>query len=137
MSFFIAAILIVMSLCLIHKWVKGKWMTWLAVGLVVSSISLGAIMALFGSSLEIGLVVPPAIVSIAISVERIVRSRVSGSLRRTLYRAGPQIMHFGVALMFLAFVVSNNAQAVPDSGEFNKVTIRYVRRRSIFTVLDN
>ena len=122
-SFFIAAILIAMALCLIFKWVKGRWMTWLAVGLVVSSISLGAIMSLYGSSLEIGLVVPPAIVSIAISAERIVRSRVAGSLRRTLYRAGPQIMHLGVALMFLAFVVSNNAQAVPAAGEFNKVPI--------------
>jgi hypothetical protein len=123
MSFFIAAILIALSLCLIYKWVKGKWMTRLAVGLVVSSITLGAIMSLFGSSLEIGLVAPPAVVAIAISVERIMRSGVTGSLRKTLYRAGPQVMHFGVALMFLAFVVSNNAQALPASGEFNKVPI--------------
>ena len=123
MSFFIAAILIALSLCLVYKWVKGKWMTRLAVGLVISSIALGAIMSLFGSSLEIGLVTPPAVVAIAISVERIMRSGVTGSLRRTLYRAGPQVMHFGVALMFLAFVVSNNAQVLPASGEFNKVPV--------------
>jgi hypothetical protein len=123
MSFFIAAILIAMSMCLIYKWVKGKWMTRLAVGLVVSSIVLGAIMSLSGSSLEVGLVVPPALVAIAISVERIMRSGVTGSLRRTLYKAGPQVMHFGVALMLLAFVVSNNAQSFPASGEFNKVPI--------------
>ncbi len=123
MSFFVAAILIAMSLCLVYKWVKGKWMTWLAIGLVASSIGLGAVMSLLGSSLEIGLVVPPAIVSIMISVELIIRSRVICSLRKTLFRAGPQVMHFGVALMFLAFVVSTNAQAFPASGEYNKVPI--------------
>ncbi|HEY3420523.1 MAG TPA: cytochrome c biogenesis protein CcsA [Methanomassiliicoccales archaeon] len=123
MSFFIAAILIAMSLCLIHRWVKGRWMTWLAVGLVVSSIVLGTVMSLFGYGLEIGLVVPSALTAIAISVERIMRSGVPGSLRKTLYRAGPQVMHFGVALMLLTFVVSNNAQSLPASGEFNKVPI--------------
>jgi cytochrome c biogenesis factor len=62
-------------------------------------------------------------VAIAVSVERIMRSSVPGSLRRTFYRAGPQVMHLGVALMLLAVVVSNNAQSVPASGEYNKVPI--------------
>jgi hypothetical protein len=123
MSFFMAAILIALSLCLIYKWVKGKWMTRLAVGLIVSSVGLGIVMYLYGPGLEIGLVVPSALVAIAISVERIMRSQVTGSFRKTLYRAGPQIMHFGVALMLLAVVVSTNAQSVPVSGEFNKVPV--------------
>jgi hypothetical protein len=122
-SFFMAASMIALSLCLVRKWVKGRAMKWLAIGLVASSVIFGAALFLVGSSLEIGLVAPPAVASIAISTERIVRSRVIGSLRRTLFHAGPQIMHFGVALLFLAFVVSNNAQAVPASGEFNKVAI--------------
>jgi cytochrome c-type biogenesis protein CcmF len=122
-SFFMAASMIALSLCLIRKWVTGKAMKWLAIGLVAASVIFGAALFLVGSSLEIGLVAPPAVASIAISTERIVHSRVTGSLRKTLFRAGPQIMHLGVALMFLAFVVSNNAQAVPASGEFNKVAI--------------
>lgn len=122
-SFLMAASMVALSLCLIRKWVKGRAMKWLAIGLVASSIIFGMVLFLVGSSLEIGLVAPPAILSIFVSTERIVRSRVAGSMRRTLFRAGPQIMHFGVALMFLAFVVSNNAQAVPPSGEFNKVPV--------------
>ncbi len=121
MSVFFVATMVTMTVCLIWKVLSREWAFRVAIGLVVVSVAL-AIAGAASDSLDglLAFSLPSYAVAVGASAYKLARSRVVGSIRKTLHNASPHIIHLGTAMVLLSYVVSSTMQAYPpglDEGE--------------------
>jgi len=103
--------------CLTWK-VLGKTVAfWLGSGMLVVSLVFGVLAAALSYDWLVALSLPSYAVAVGASAFKIAKSRVSGSSRKTLQKVSPQLVHLGVALILLSFVVSTNMQVFPSNLE--------------------
>ena len=114
MSLFFVLLMITMSTCLVWKVLGKELAFWLAAGMLVVSVALALISAMTGSyDWLVAFSVPSYVVAVGASGYRIAKSRVKGSIRKTLQKVSPQLVHLGVALILVSFVISENMQVFP------------------------
>lgn len=118
MSLFFVLLMVTMTVCLIWKFLGKDVAFWLGLGMVAVSVGLSAAAAVAGSfDWLVAFSAPSYLVAVGASVWRLARSRVKGSLRKTLQKASPQLIHLGVALVLVSYVVSSNMQSYPSDLE--------------------
>ncbi len=116
MSLFFVALMVTMSICLAWKALGKEIAFWIAAATLVVSAVLGALATAGGwANGLVAFSLPSYVLAVLVSGYKIARSRVSGSLRKTLQKASPQIVHLGVALVLVSFVVSTNMQVFPTN----------------------
>ena len=111
MSLFFVAVMVTMSICLLWKSLGKERAFWFGIAIIAVSAGLG--IAAVAGNLTDGLVafsLPSYVVAIGASVVKLSKSRVAGSLRKTLQAASPHLIHLGVALVLMSYVVSSNLQ---------------------------
>jgi len=124
MSLFFVAIMVTMSVCLLWKSLGKERAFWLGIVLIAVSAGLG-IVAVAGN-LTNGLVafsLPSYVVAVGASIVKLAKSRVIGSMRKTLQAASPHLIHLGVALVLMSFVVSSNLQSFPSENQQGSVLV--------------
>ena len=124
MSLFFVAIMVTMSICLLWKSLGKERAFWFGIVLIAVSAGLG-IVAVAGNLTD-GLVafsLPSCVVAVGASVVKLAKSRVAGSLRKTLQAASPHLIHLGVALVLMSYVVSSNLQSFPSEGQQGGVPV--------------
>jgi cytochrome c-type biogenesis protein CcmF len=124
MSLFFVAIMVTLSVCLLWKSLGKERAFWFGIALIAVSVGLG-IVAVAGN-LTNGVVafsLPSYVVAIGASVVKLARSKVAGSLRKTLQAASPHLIHLGVALVLMSYVVSSNLQSIPSQGQQGSVLV--------------
>ncbi|OGS55764.1 MAG: hypothetical protein A3K60_04350 [Euryarchaeota archaeon RBG_19FT_COMBO_56_21] len=114
MAVFLVAISVTMTICLMWKMLGKEWAFLLGIGLIAASAILGisAVVGNFANGL-VAFSAPSYAVAIGVSAIRISRSKVPESIRKTLQQASPHIIHLGVALVLLGYVVSSTMQVYP------------------------
>ena len=113
MSIFFVALMATMSVCLLWKFVGKKAAFVVGSGLVIVSVALAVVAVALSTDSLVAFSLPSYAVAVGVSVHKLARSRVAGSVRKTLQKAGPQLIHLGVALVLLSFVVSTSMQSLP------------------------
>ena len=114
MSLFFVLLMVALSLCLVWKALGKEKAFWMGTGMLVVSVVLGILAAASGDfDWLVAFSLPSYVLAVVASVYRIGRSRVTGSPRKTLQRLGPQIVHLGVSLVLVSFVISSNMQTIP------------------------
>ncbi len=114
MSIFFVALMATMSVCLLWKFVGKQAAFIVGSGLVIVSIALAVVAVVAGFNSLVAFSLPSYAVALAVSVFKLSRSRVAGSVRKTLQKAGPQMIHLGVAMILLSFIISTNMQTLPS-----------------------
>jgi cytochrome c-type biogenesis protein CcmF len=111
MSLFFVAIMVTMSICLLWKSLGKERAFWFGIVLIAVSAGLG-IVAVAGNLTDgvVAFSLPSYVVAVGASVVKLAKSRVAGSLRKTLQAASPHLIHLGVALVLMSYVVSSNLQ---------------------------
>ncbi len=118
MSLFFVILMVTMTICLVWKMLGKEMALRLGVGLIVASVSLGAVFALADvSSWLVGFSLPSYVVAVGASAVRLAKSRGSGSVRKTVHKLGPHIVHLGIALILMSYVVSSELQQLPGPSE--------------------
>ena len=120
MSIFFVALMITMSLCLIWKFIGKKRAFMLALMLIFASI----IFALaFSANALVAFSLPSYICALIVSIIKIGKLKIGRSARLFLKNIGPQLIHLGVALILISFIVSTNLQTVSSYGEYVNVDL--------------
>ncbi len=117
LSVFFVGLMATMSVCMVWKFVGKRVAFYMGAGLVVASIGLGVGAIIAGADGLVAFSLPTYAVAIGASVFKLSRSTVKGSLKKTFQSISPHIIHIGVALVLLAFVISSNMQAYPQNSE--------------------
>ena len=118
LSIFFVGLMATMSVCMVWKFIGKRPAFALGSGLIVASIVV-AVVAAVTDKLN-GLVafsIPTFAVAIGASGFRLVKSGVPKSLRKTLQNASPHVIHLGVALVLLGYVISSGMQVFPKDAE--------------------
>ena len=115
MSFFFVFTMVAMSVCLVWKALGKERAFWLGISMVVISIVLAFIASATSSDWLVAFSLPSYAIAVGASVYKVASSRVAGSTRKTLQKLSPQLVHLGVALVLLSFVVSTNMQEYPKN----------------------
>lgn len=117
MSIFFVAISVALTVCLIWKFIGKERAFLVGVGLLVASVAF-ALPAAAGDFVNglLAFSAPSYAVAVGVSVFRLYKSRTPGSVRRSLQLMSPHIVHLGVALVLLGYVVSSTMQAYPEIG---------------------
>ena len=116
MSFFFVATMVALSVCLTWKALGKETAFWLGSGMLALSVVLGVVAAATGwLDWLVAFSLPSYVLAVLASAFKISKSHVAGSARKTLQKLGPQIIHLGVSLVLVAFVVSSNMQVHPAS----------------------
>lgn len=116
MSVFFVGTMVTMSVCLMWRHIGKERAFLMGIGILGASLVLGAVAAASGSlNGLVAFSLPSYAVAVGASVFKLSRSRVAGSARKTLQAASPNVIHLGVALILLSFVVSSNMQVYPDA----------------------
>ena len=114
MSLFFVVLMVSMTICLVWKMLGKDIALWLGIGLIAASALVGSVLAMADvTSWLVGFSLPSYVVAVGASAVRLARSRVAGSLRKTFHSAGPHIVHLGVALILVSYVVSSELQQLP------------------------
>jgi cytochrome c-type biogenesis protein CcmF len=115
MSLFFVITMVAMSVCLVWK-ALGKDKAFLVgIGIIVVSVVAAVVAAFASYDWLVVFSLPSYAVAVGASAYRVARSRVKGSARKSLQKLSPQLVHLGVALVLLSFVVSTNMQSFPSS----------------------
>jgi cytochrome c-type biogenesis protein CcmF len=124
MSLFFVAIMVTMSICLLWKSLGKERAFWFGIGLIAVSAGLG-IVAVAGNLTDgvVAFSLPSYVVAVGASVLKLAKSRVAGSLRKTLQAASPHLIHLGIALVLMSYVVSSNLQSFPAEGQQSSVLV--------------
>lgn len=117
MSIFFVGLMATMSVCMVWKFLGKQVALWLGSGLVVVSVIAAVAGSIIGFNGLVAFSLPSYAVAVGASAFRFAKSRVAGSFRKTLQRASPHLIHMGVALVLLSFVVSSNMQSFPSDLE--------------------
>ena len=116
MSLFFVITMVTLSICLLWKFVGKAVALYLGVGMIVLSLGFAVFGAVTGDvNWLIAFSLPAYLVAVGASAFRLARSVKGRSLRSILKRAGPQIVHIGVALVLMSYVVSTNMEAFPPN----------------------
>ncbi len=116
MSLFFVATMVTLSVCLLWKFVGKSVALYLGVGMIALSIGLATVGGITGYlNWLVAFSLPSYLVAVGASAFKLVKSISGRSVRSVLSRAGPQIVHIGVALVLMSYVVSSNLQAVPSN----------------------
>ncbi len=114
MSIFFVGLMTTMSLCLVWRFIGKEIAFILGSGLIVASIVAGVIGAATGwIDALVAFSLPAYAVALAVSIVKLAKSRVVGSIRKTLQKASPHLIHLGVALVLVSFIISTNMQSLP------------------------
>jgi len=114
MSLFFVFLMVALSICLVWKSIGKEGAFWLGAGMLVASVVLGILAAATGGfDWLVAFSLPSYVMAVIASGFRIVRSRVPGSARKTLQKLSPHIVHLGVSLVLVSFVISSNMQVLP------------------------
>ena len=118
MSMFFVALMVAMTVCLLWKFVGKEKAFVLGVGLILISIA-AAVGAAVGGYFDwlVGFSLPSYVVAIGASVIKLAKSGVAGSVRKTLLKASPHLIHLGVAMVLMSYVVSSSMQTNPIGQE--------------------
>lgn len=125
MSIFFVSVMVTMTICLLWKALGKERAFLLGVGLTVVS----GILAVVGAMSEsidalVTFSLPSYLVGVAASSYRLAKSKVPGSVRKTLHRMSPHIIHLGIALVLFGYVVSSSMQVFPEgTGELEGVVL--------------
>ena len=113
MSLFFVVTMVAMSVCLTWKMLGKDRAFLLGTGMI--GVSIAAAIVSFSLSYDwlVAFSLPSYVVAVGASAFKIAKSRVKGSLRKTLQKISPQLVHLGVALVLLSYVVSTNMQSYP------------------------
>lgn len=115
MSLFFVFLMVTMSICLVWKSLGKEVAFWLGAGMLVVSVVLAVLSAASGAfDWLVAFSLPSYVVAVCASAYRMARSKVSGSARKTLQKMSPQIVHLGVAMVLVSFVISSNMQVFPS-----------------------
>lgn len=117
MSLFFVATMVALSVCLVWKVLGKEWAFRFGVGLFVASIAVAAFAAFSSWDWLVSFSLPSYAVAVGVSVYKILKSKVAGSLRKTFQKVGPQLVHLGVAMVLLSFIVSSDMQVYPANLE--------------------
>ena len=114
MAIFLVALSVTLTVCLIWKMVGKERALWLGIAMVAASavLAMAAIVTDFANGL-VAFSAPSYAVAVGASVLRISRSRVPQSVKKSLQQASPHIVHLGLALVLLGYVVSSTMQVYP------------------------
>lgn len=115
MSIFFVALMITMNLCLIWKFIGKKRAFILALVLISASIIFALV---FSASALVAFSLPSYICALIVSIIKIGKLKIGRSARLFLKNIGPQLIHLGVALILISFIVSTNLQTVSSYGEY-------------------
>ena len=116
LSIFFVALMTTMSVCLVWKFMGKEVTFYLGTGMIVASIAAAVVGAVSGSiDALVAFSLPAYAVALAVSIVKIAKSRVAGSVRKTLQKVSPQLIHLGVALVLVSFIISTNLQSTPAS----------------------
>ncbi len=116
MSLFFVGTMATLSICLLWKFVGKAIALYLGIGMIIVSVGLAAYAATSGSlNWLVMFSLPSYVVAVGASAFRLAKSVRGGSLRGLLRKAGPQVVHIGVALVLMSYVVSSNMQGFPAS----------------------
>jgi len=114
MSLFFVFLMVALSICLVWKSLGKERAFWLGAGMLVASIVLGVLAAGTGDfDWLVAFSLPSYVLAVFASAFKIAKSRVPGSARKTLQKLSPQIIHLGVSLVLVSFVISSNMQTFP------------------------
>ena len=117
MAVFFVAVSVTLTICLIWKLIGKERALLLGVGLLVFSVVLAAVAVVWDvANGLLAFSAPSYALAIGASAVRLAKSRVPGSIKRSLQQASPHVIHLGVAMVFLGFVVSSTMQAYPEVG---------------------
>jgi hypothetical protein len=117
MSVLFVALMVAMSICLAWRLVGNERALWLAVGIIGASVLLALASARFSwSDPLVAFSLPSYGVATLSSVARLAEAARRGGMWARLYGAGAQVVHLGVGLLLIAFVVSSNLQSYPSDG---------------------
>lgn len=114
MSLFFAALMIAMTLCLIWRYLGKEKAFQVSVGLIALSI----LLALIGAGTNsfdwlVAFSLPSYLAAFGASIFKLWKSWVPRSLMKTLRKMSPHIIHLGIAMILVSFVISTNMQVVP------------------------
>ncbi len=115
MSLFFVALMVAMTICLVWKFSGKQRALWLGTGVIATSLVLSIAASASGYDWLVTFSLPSYILGVGASVLRLSRSRATGSIRATIQKVSPHLVHLAVALVLLSFVVSSNLQQYPDS----------------------
>ena len=116
MSLFFVATMTVLSVCLLWKFVGKARALYLGLGMIAASTVIAVAGGVTGSvNWLVGFSLPSYLVAMGASAFKLVKSVGGRSLGPILRKAGPQVVHMGVALVLMSYVVSSNLQAFPAS----------------------
>jgi hypothetical protein len=124
MALFFVSLMVAMTICLLWKFLGKENAMWLGIGLIASSAVLAAVFAQADiATYLVGLSLPSYVVAVGASAVKLAKSRIPGSLRKTLQKAGPHIVHMGIAFVLMSYVVSSEMQELPSSDESSESTV--------------
>lgn len=117
MSILFVALMVSMGICLIWRMVGNEKALWVAVGVVVMSFALAVASASFSWSEPLVMFsLPSYLVATAASATKLATVVRRRKVLNRLYGAGAHVVHLGVALLLVAFVISANLQSYPAEG---------------------
>lgn len=114
LSIFFIVLMTTMSVCLVWKFMGKQVAFYLGTALIVVSV-LAAVAGAVSGSVDalVAFSLPVYGVALVLSVFKLATSRVAGSVRKTLQKASPQLIHIGVALVLVSFIITTNMQSMP------------------------
>jgi cytochrome c biogenesis factor len=113
-----------MSVCLAWRLIgRGR-----ALYIVVFIIGASIAFAVIGDATDsvdalVAFSLPSYLAAMASSAVAVCRTKRGAGIRTFLYRLGPNMIHIGVALVLVSFVISTQMQAVPVQGEWSDVAV--------------
>ena len=117
MTIVFVALMMSLGLCVGWRLVGQERASILALAVLGSSVALGSVGAYSGSfDGTVGLALPSFVFAVSASAVRLAQALLKGSARRRAYSAGAQLVHVGLALVLMSYVVSTNTQSYPSLG---------------------
>ena len=123
MTFLFIAVIISLAICLSWKRIGSRNALYMGIALIVLTLVSGLVGASLGSDVLFSLSLPAFLVGALAALYRVVKAYVKGSWRKTLSNLGPQLVHFGVALLLIGFVFSSFMQIYPATGPYNTLNV--------------
>ncbi len=116
MSLFFVATMVTLSICLLWRFVGRVAALYIGVGAIALSIGLAAVASVTGVvNWLVAFSVPAYVVAVGASAFKLAKSVKGRHVLPILRRAGPQIVHIGVALVLMSYVVSSTLQEYPPN----------------------
>ena len=124
MSMLSVALMVALSMCLAWRLIGRERTIAVCIGIVVTSVALGALGAVSGAfNGLVAFCVPSFIFAMGASAVRAWGALSTGTWRVRMFRVGAQVTHLGTTLLLVSFVMSSNLQMYPEGGSEVPATI--------------